>query len=196
MNIYYLYIKTHRITGLQYLGYTSNNDPHKYAGSGKYWRHHLKKHGYNYDTKILHRCISMSAIKAWGLFYSNLWDVVKSNKWANLKIEAGDGGAYIGFKHTEESKKKISDSAKKRNIPSPKKGIPISDITKNKISNSLKGRQLSEDHKRHLSEVNLGKRHSAESKSKISAARLGKPRSQSVRDKISSTLSSKKKKII
>lgn len=92
MTIYYLYIKTHKITGLQYLGYTSKKYPHQYTGSGKYWLLHLNKHGCNYHTKILHRCISKNAIKAWGLFYSKLWSVSDSKKWANLKDEAGDGG--------------------------------------------------------------------------------------------------------
>jgi len=103
MTIYYIYVKTHRITGLNYLGYTSRKDPHKYFGSGIYWQSHLQKHGYEYDTKILHRCISKSAIKSWGLFYSKLWSVVASNKWANLKVENGDGGFGI---LSEASRKK------------------------------------------------------------------------------------------
>lgn len=96
MNIYYLYVKTHRITGLQYLGYTSKSDPYSYHGSGKRWNLHLKKHGYNFDTKILHRCVSKTSIRAWGLFYSKLWSIVDSNKWANLKDESGDGGGCFG----------------------------------------------------------------------------------------------------
>ena len=95
MIIYYLYIKTHKITGLKYLGYTSQKDPHKYAGSGKRWSLHLNKHGYLYDTTILHRCISKSAIRAWGLFYSKLWSVSNSKKWANLKEENGDGEGVL-----------------------------------------------------------------------------------------------------
>lgn len=91
MNIYYLYVKTHRKTGLKYLGQTKN-EPSSYHGSGKYWQLHIEKHGYDVDTKILQKCYSKSALKAWGLFYSNLWSVVISNKWANLKPESGDGG--------------------------------------------------------------------------------------------------------
>lgn len=92
MIIYYLYVKTHNITGLNYLGYTASKDPHKYTGSGKYWLSHLNKHGFDYSTQVLHRCISKTAIKAWGLFYSKLWSVSESKKWANLMDEAGDGG--------------------------------------------------------------------------------------------------------
>lgn len=121
MIIYYLYVKTHRITGLQYLGYTSRKDPYTYTGSGTRWQLHLQKHGYNYDTKILHKCISKSAIRAWGLFYSKLWSVVDSKKWANLKEENADGGGCFGplngmfnKTHTDKVKNKLGEEASKR----------------------------------------------------------------------------------
>jgi hypothetical protein len=98
MTIYYLYVKTHNITGLKYLGYTKRKDPYKYKGSGKYWIKHIKKHEYDVTTEILKECLSKDEIKEWGLYYSNLWNIVESrdnngNKtWANLKPEDGDGG--------------------------------------------------------------------------------------------------------
>jgi hypothetical protein len=52
----YLYVKTYSKTGLKYLGQTSSNDPHKYPGSGMYWKSHLKKHGLDYTTEILKEC--------------------------------------------------------------------------------------------------------------------------------------------
>ena len=117
MTIYYLYVKTHRITGLNYLGYTSKLDPHAYAGSGTRWNLHLQKHGYSYDTKILHRCIAKSAIRAWGLFYSRLWSVVNSKKWANLKEENGDGGGCFGevngmYGKTHSDSEKIAQASR------------------------------------------------------------------------------------
>ena len=48
----YLYIKTHNITGLKYLGKTEK-DPYRYNGSGKYWKRHLKKYGRDIKTEIL-----------------------------------------------------------------------------------------------------------------------------------------------
>lgn len=88
----YLYIKKHKITGMQYLGKTSALDPHKYTGSGKYWKRHLKKHGLLYDTEILLMSQDETDIKETGQFFSTLFNVVISNDWANLKIEEGDGG--------------------------------------------------------------------------------------------------------
>ncbi len=52
----YLYVKTHNVTGLKYLGKTSRTNPHEYQGSGIYWRSHLKKHGKDCSTEILKEC--------------------------------------------------------------------------------------------------------------------------------------------
>lgn len=101
--IIYLYQKTHRKTGLKYLGMTSKPDPYNYKGSGVKWKLHIKKHGYDVETIILKECQSMSEIEEWGLYYSNLWNVVESTEWANLKEEAGHSG-----KHSIETIKKLS----------------------------------------------------------------------------------------
>lgn len=87
----YLYLKTHTKTGLKYLGKTTNKDPHKYYGSGKYWRRHLEKHGYNYTTEILHKSTNHEEIKEKGLYFSKLWNIVESIEFANLQEEKGDG---------------------------------------------------------------------------------------------------------
>jgi hypothetical protein len=88
----YLYVKTHNKTGLKYLGKTIKKDPHKYPGSGTYWRNHLKKHGHDYITVILKECQNEDELIFWGLNYSHLWNVIDSNEWANLKEEAGPHG--------------------------------------------------------------------------------------------------------
>ena len=153
MTIYYLYVKIHRITGLNYLGYTSKLDPHAYAGSGTRWNLHLQKHGYLYDTKILHRCISKSAIRAWGLFYSRLWSVVNSRKWANLKEENGDGGGCVGEvngmygkTHTDAVKTKLGEEASLRFKGKSYEelyGKDKADLLKKKRSDNLKGKDNS-----------------------------------------------------
>lgn len=86
----YLYKKTHNVTGLKYLGKTTI-DPHKYKGSGKYWKLHIKKHGYDVTTEILKECRNNEEVKYWGSYYSKLWNIVRSDAWANLMEEKGDG---------------------------------------------------------------------------------------------------------
>lgn len=98
MTIYSLYIKTHSITGLKYLGFTTKEDPHKYKGSGLYWNRHLAKHGVTYITEVIKQCGTHDEIAYWGLHYSKLFDIVYARDisgkkiWANTKPESGNGG--------------------------------------------------------------------------------------------------------
>ena len=109
--ITYLYVKTHTITGLKYLGKTIQSDPHKYRGSGTYWLNHLRKHGATYTTEILKECEHPAMVNFWGQHYSDLWNIVESDEWANLKPETGEGGS--GPK-SDETRKKISEANKGR----------------------------------------------------------------------------------
>ena len=85
----YLYLKIHKKTGLKYLGKTIQ-DPFKYRGSGVRWVSHLKVHGNDVSTVILKECSNEEDLKQWGLYFSNLWNVVESAEFANLVVEAGD----------------------------------------------------------------------------------------------------------
>lgn len=110
----YLYQKTHNETGLKYLGYT-RRDPFKYNGSGKHWLRHIKLHGTNISTTVLKEYNDIIDLKYWGEYYSNLWNIVESKDWANLKPESGDGGnARKGKRLSKEHRQKISKAAKKR----------------------------------------------------------------------------------
>lgn len=106
MSKFYLYIKTSPL-GLKYLGYTANN-PYSYLGSGKRWRSHINKHNFtekDIHTEIVFETTDKKELTKMGIYYSDLYDVVKSDNWANLKKEEGDGGAYFP---TEEQRKKLS----------------------------------------------------------------------------------------
>jgi hypothetical protein len=98
--VYYLYVKTHRKTGLKYLGQTKRN-PYDYKGSGTYWVNHIKKHGNDVDTEVLMVFIDKDALRHWGIYFSDKWNVVLSEEWANLKREEGDGG----FEHINNIQK-------------------------------------------------------------------------------------------
>lgn len=133
--IIYLYKKTHNLTGLKYLGKTKNKNPYTYTGSGKLWLRHIKKHGYNVSTEILRECKSTEELKYWGQFYSQLWDIVGSDEWANLKIEMGDGGAVAvpwnkGKKLPPLSPEiKAKKSMKMRGRPAHNKGVPNPNVS-------------------------------------------------------------------
>lgn len=117
MTIYYLYLKTHNVTGLKYLGKTEKQDPFRYEGSGKYWRRHISKYGYDVTTVILLRTEDKAELRETGIFFSKLWNIVNSKEWANLTEETGDGRSsesmtgeknpFFGKKHTLETRKKM-----------------------------------------------------------------------------------------
>ena len=106
-----------------------------------------------------------------------------------------------GYKHTEETRRKMSEIAKKKGFmfPSPlgrklseeqrkklsvihkglntwSKGIKVSEETKLKISNSMKGKKkapFSEEHKRNIGLAGKGRILSLETRKKMSEARKG-----------------------
>lgn len=141
----YIYVKQSP-KGLLYLGKTVQ-DPYKYKGSGLRWKRHL----ISYDLKnkdlqtwILHETFDEEEVRQLGLYYSNLFDVVKSDNWANMKDEMGDGGfgskeahPWFGRKKTEEHKKKLSINSKgnKANL-----GKKHSEETKLKMRLAQKGK--------------------------------------------------------
>jgi hypothetical protein len=106
----YLYVKTHSITGLKYLGKTTR-DPYTYNGSGVDWKSHLKEHGEHHTTEIIKVCQSNKELNEWGRHYSNLWNVVESKEWANRIPETG--GGFCG----PEAAKKISIKLKGKKKP-------------------------------------------------------------------------------
>jgi NUMOD3 motif len=182
----YLYVKTHNKTGLKYLGKTESKDPHKYPGSGTYWKYHLKKHGKDYSTEIIKECESIEEFTKWGLYYSNLWNVVESNDWANLKEETGDARGKL----SAESRRKIADAGLGREpwnkgtkgLVGYWKGKVRSDNDKEKISHGRKGKGLG--HSRPHTNETIEKIKSARSlqiitedhKKKIGDANRGKPK--------------------
>ena len=119
-----LYVKTHKVTGLKYLGKTEK-DPYVYKGSGIRWKRELKKYGNDVDTEILFESENFEEIKEKGLYYSELWDIVHSDEWANFIEENGSGGDTSAYRDYEAMSEKT-------------KGIPKGPQSeKHKINNSL-----------------------------------------------------------
>jgi len=92
------------------------------------------------------------------------------------------GEGSIGYKHTDETKKKMSQSGKgkklseehKKKLSLSGKGRKLSDKTKRKISQSNKGRKHSEKHKKRISQSHKGKKLSEEHKKKLSLSHKNK----------------------
>jgi hypothetical protein len=185
--IIYLYVKTHNITGLKYLGQTQAKDPHKYPGSGKYWKDHLAKHGSDYTTEILHECYSKEEITHLGIYYSNLWNIVESEEWANLKIEQGNGG-----RQSEEVRRRIGEAGKGR-IPWNKGKNVWSTEQRLEIGrkNKERGKQSQETIQKRVEKL-IGQKRTEETKKKISKSCKGRTFSEETKKKMSE--SAKKRK--
>ncbi len=144
MDIYspiYLYIKRHKVTGLKYFGKTTKTNIQSYRGSGKYWQRHLKKYGNITETIwISQPFYDKEVLTEFALFFSEIFNIVESDEWANLINENGLDGApkgvkvkglkgkknpmfgkkaelnhFYGKKHSEETKKIISQKNSGKN---------------------------------------------------------------------------------
>jgi len=143
----YLYLKTHNKTNRKYLGKTVSEDPHLYQGSGKVWKRHIAKHGYDVTTEILLTTDCKDELKEMGLYYSDLWNIVESKEFANLMKESGDGGAQAFC--SEETRRKIS------------KALTGLKYNKGSLSESHK-KALSENQKKVLSDPIKREKHLAQ----------------------------------
>lgn len=119
MNIYtfkptYLYIKQHSITGKLYFGKTTR-DPEKYLGSGTHWKRHIKKHGKEHVINLWY-CLffDKETISEFALMFSEQQAIVESKEWLNKMPENGLDGGSNGRPCTEETRKKLSNAAKKQ----------------------------------------------------------------------------------
>ena len=118
MTIYYLYKKTHRQTGIKYLGQT-RRDPIVYKGSGVDWTKHIQKYGYDVDTEILLETTDKNKMITMGRYYSDLWNIVQDTTWANRIPETGGGpGGIAGRDRGHDFKKKCVVNNTGENNPS------------------------------------------------------------------------------
>lgn len=139
-----LYIKTHKKTGLKYFGkVTGWKDPYIYHGSGKYWRKHLRKHGYDVDTQIVGEFDDIQKCSEFAIRFSAENNIVESEEWANLQIENGIDGApvgHVGSQPSDETKRLVSEQSKTR-WADPEFRARMVEIHKKRWTDELKKRQ-------------------------------------------------------
>lgn len=207
MEKYYIYRITNNINHKTYIGqhryYKSLLVEDGYMGSGVLLRKSQKKYGIeNFTKEIITIAMSRSEADVLEKYY--IAKERKENTYGCYNIaNGGQGGGQKGYHHTEEAKKRISETHKGRHVSEETKkkisdyfkGKPRSEETIKKVSESLKGRtpwnkgkHLSEEQKRKLSEAHKGKKlepRSEETKRKISEANKGKKRTTEQKRKMS-----------
>ena len=143
-----------------------------------------------YDNNcVFHRAIRKYGMDAfeWEEVYSDVFErdlnglEIECIKWFGSKIPNGynmtDGGeGSIGYKHSEEVKKKIGDISR---------GRKHTEEAKKKISEKTKGKTRSEETKRKISVGQMGKTYSEKTKRKMRMSHLGKTLGAKSRLKIS-----------
>jgi hypothetical protein len=93
----WLMIKRHKETKLLYFCKTVR-DPHKYIGSGSYWKKHLSKHGKLVENIWMQKFDTVDDLIEFATFFSDFFNIVHSKNnygkklWANLEIENGITG--------------------------------------------------------------------------------------------------------
>lgn len=193
----YIYMTTNLINGKMYIGQKKSTNflKERYLGSGSLLRKAVKKYGKeNFKVEMLCECDSKEELDEMEIYFIKQFDAKNNDNFYNLTPggESGVGGPkFKGHKHTEESKKKISEGNKGANNKffgkhhneetkkimreKAKKRKPVSQETREKLSKIHKGVKFTEEHKRKISEAqkgqngnNYGKKLSKETKSKIS----------------------------
>ena len=115
-----LYTKTHNVTGLKYFGKwclgkgKHGDNVYDYRGSGKWWKRHIQKHGYDVTTEVIGTYTDKDELTKTALAFSHDHNIVESTEWANLKAEDGLNGGSTSEVYTPEMRKKMSVSAKAR----------------------------------------------------------------------------------
>lgn len=146
----HLYIKRHNVTGLLYFGRTINPIAESYNGSGTHWNNHLNFHGLDISTVMFETFTNEEDLLEFATFFSEEFDIVRSNKWANLIPEDGiHKGNLRGFKHSAESLAKMSKAQSGKNHPNYGKNLP--ECVKEKIAKSNTGQKRTEETKNNIS---------------------------------------------
>jgi hypothetical protein len=172
----WLYIKQHNVTGLKYFGRHTGIDPIKYAGSGTYWRHHIKKHSNDVSTIWCQLFNDKETMVKYATTFSVKNNIVESKEWANLMVEDGVNGSVKGRKmppRSEEMRKNLS--AAKTGERNGMFGKTHTDEVKQKHRNRMLGTHMSEDAKQKSSMNKKGKSLSESHRANLSVANKGIP---------------------
>ena len=179
-----VYKATNKINGKMYIGQTVGSLDARISRHisdalleryDMYFHNAVRKHGKeNFDWKIIAECNSLEELNK-----AEIEMIEKYNTFGNGYNLTKGGEGSSGFKHSEETKQKLSEINSGEN--NPNYGKRRSEETRRKISDSNKGK----NDFRGKNNPMYGKHHSEETKRKISEAEKGKQISKEARKKMS-----------
>ena len=170
--------------GKVYIGITNQNPPsNRWKGGdgyyhNQYFENAIKKNGWdNFKHEILHT--GMTANEAMEKEIELIKFYKSNNKKYGYNLSTG-GGGRVGVKHTEETKKKMSEAATGRK-KSKEHRINLSKANierfkdpeqRKKLGDIRRGKKLTPEQRKKLSEIRIGYKFSEEAKRKMSLAAL------------------------
>lgn len=86
---------------MKYFGKYTKDDILEYSGSGVHWNHHLNENGDGFVSTqwISDWFLDPIELQEFALSFSELFDIVNSDDWANMKYENGlEGGDTVSMK--------------------------------------------------------------------------------------------------
>ena len=181
-------------TGLVYIGRTRQEGDKRFRFGTNYYHNKkfladVRMYGWkSFLKEVLIDGLTEEESKQKEIEYISFFDSANPTNGYNITLGGESGN---GYHHTEETKRRISETERGR--PSPMKGKMHSEEVKAKISHSnkgivrRKGFTLSEETKRKISEANKGipKPKSREQALKISKAKIGTTLTSETKQKMS-----------
>ena len=181
---YWVYIHTCKVNGKKYVGCTTRVKPEfRWGKNGEGYQ--TNKHFY---SAILKYGWNNFQHEAWELtcesemYYAEKYLIAYYNttdKRFGYNHSTGGEHGHLGCKHSEETRKKMSQSMKGKHHK------PFSEETKKKMSESRKKSHSDPEFRRKMAEIHTGKPHSEETKRKMSQAAKERAKDPEVRRKMS-----------
>ena len=137
-------------------------------------------------TKLEHNLLLNRRQKCWDRYYN------VSAGWPLLFDISGTNNPMYGRKHSEETRKKLSEVNKgkkhseesRKKLSEVNKGKKHSEESKKKMSEVQKGKKVSEETRKRMSEAHKGKKHSEETRKRMSEANKGRKHSEESKKKM------------
>ena len=153
----YIYETTNLVNGKKYIGQRKFGQREPYLGSGIALKRAIKKYGpENFSKRIICECETKEELDRMEIHYIAEANAVESKEYYNI---VSGGGSTAGYKHSDETRNKMSISSSNR-----------SESFRKKMSMARKKQWLSPEYRKKLLDANIGRRHSDETRNKMSEA--------------------------